>query len=552
MAFNRAPLFSFPAALALLFAAASAPAQDRGTVVQTISAANTRVEMMVNGSRILAMDQPIPRAKVDNPDLLDFTVLSDKEVQIHAKKAGLTRVNLWDDADEVHSIDVIITGDVRELDALLRSQFPTAAIKLTPTSSSSLILSGYVDRTDHVNRIVNISQEFYPKIINNMIVGGSQQVLLHVKVMEVSRTNLKTLGVDFANFSGSNFTASSASGLLSKANPTTSLFRSAASLTTNGAETLQFGIVSDPSGFVAFLEALKKENLLKVLAEPNLVTVSGRPASYLVGGQVPYPQPTGFGNISINFKPFGTQVDFVPIVLGNGGVRLEVRPQVTELDPTIGVSINGTTVPGFRDRMVDTGVELKFGQTLAIAGLLQQRSAFEKRGFPYLMDVPYLGVLFSRKSSTINEVELLIMVRPELVEALDPDQVPPCGPGMATVAPDDCDLFWRGYVEVPAKGPNLKGPPGPLSSGGAGASPEIIDAPPPVAPDEDVPSARRSSRTGRGVVIHDVPTAGQRPTDSRGQSYNPANPQTRKTPNPPNPSSSPPGFIGPIGYDVRK
>ncbi len=247
--------------------------------------------------------------------------------------------------------------------------------------------------------------------------------------MEVSRTNLKSLGFDFANFSGADFFGSSASGIINKANPTAGLFRTAGSLTTNGQETIQFGIVNDPSGFVGFLEALKRENLLKVLAEPNLVTVSGRPASYLVGGQVPYPQPTGFGNISINFKPFGTQIDFVPIVLGNGGVRLEVRPQVSELDRTIGVSINGTTVPGFRERMVDTGVELKFGQTLAIAGLLQQRVEMEKRGLPYLMDVPYLGMLFSRKISTVNEVELLIVVRPELVEAMDPDQVPACGPG---------------------------------------------------------------------------------------------------------------------------
>src|SRR6185503_3060915 len=127
------------------------------------------------------------------------------------------------------------------------------------------------------------------------------------------------------------------------------------------------------------------------------------------------------------------------------------------LDRTLGVSINGTTIPGFRERSVDTGVELKFGQTLAIAGLLQQRVEMEKRGLPYLMDVPYLGAVFSRKVSTINEIELLIVVRPELVEAMDPDQVPPCGPGANSMTPDDCDLYWRGYVEVPVR-PQGQGP----------------------------------------------------------------------------------------------
>lgn len=528
-------------------------------VVQKITASNTKVEMTVSASRILTMDQPIPRAQVANPDLLDFTVLSENQVQIHAKKAGLTTINLWDDKDEIHTVDVVILGDVRELDRLLRDQFPTAAVRLTPTSSSSLLLSGYVDRTDYVNRIVTIAQEYYPKVINNMIVGGSQQVLLHVRVMEVSRTNLKSLGFDFANFSGSDFMSSGASGIINKANPTAGLFRTAGSLTTNGSETIQFGIVNDPSGFVGFLEALKRENLLKVLAEPNLVTVSGRPASYLVGGEVPYPQPTGFGNISINFKPFGTQIDFVPIVLGNGSVRLEVRPQVSELDRTIGVSINGTTVPGFRQRTVDTGVELKFGQTLAIAGLLQQRVEMEKRGLPYLMDVPYLGMLFSRKVSTVNEVELLIVVRPELVEAMDPDQVPPCGPGANSMNPDDCDLYWRGYMEVPVQ-PQGAGP-GP---GGPSSDPEHVLPPGPTTPAEEMPRAQAPPRGGRAVVVSDAPAAPRvasnssrrgattaQPAATRTRTYNPPNPQGRKTPQAANSSASPPGFIGPIGYDVR-
>jgi len=541
--------------------AQDAPPPKTPPVVQKITASNTKVEMTVNGSRILTMEQAIPRAQVANPDLLDFTVLSENQVQIHAKKAGLTTINLWDDKDEIHTVDVVILGDVRELDRLIRDQFPTAAVRLTPTSSSSLLLSGYVDRTDYVNRIVTIAQEYYPKVINNMIVGGSQQVLLHVRVMEVSRTNLKSLGFDFANFTDSGFIASTASGIIN-ADPTASLIRSAGSFGTNTVSppTVQFGVVSDNSAFLGFLEALKRENLLKVLAEPNLVTVSGRPATYLVGGEMPYPQPTGFGNISINFKPFGTQIDFVPIVLGNGGVRLEVRPQVSELDRTIGVSINGTTIPGFRERMVDTGVELKFGQTLAIAGLLQQRVEMEKRGLPYLMDVPYLGALFSRKVSTVNEIELLIVVRPELVEAMDPDQVPPCGPGANSMSPDDCDFYWRGYMEVPVR---PQGPGPGHGHDGAMPGPEQVVPPSPTPSTEEMPRAQAPPRRGRAVVVSDVPATPRvanntsrrggtaQPVATRARANNPPNPQARRTPQGANSAGAPPGFIGPIGYDVR-
>ncbi len=444
-------------------------AQDlpRNQVVQKIQAANTQVEMTVNTSRILTMDGTIPKAQVGNPELLDFTVLSKNEVQLHAKKAGITTVNLWDDKSEIHTVDVVITGDIRELDLLLRSQFPDAALKLYPTSSSTLIMSGYVDRADNVNRIVRIAEDYFPKVLNNMIVGGSQQVLLKVKVMEVSRTSLKELGFDWMNFSsGGDFVGSTASSIITKSNPVASVFRTAASFTTSASNvpTMQFGIVNGAQGFVGFIDALKQNDLLKVLAEPNLVTVSGRPASYLVGGQLPVPQPTGFGNISVQFRDFGTQIDFVPIVLGNGGVRLEVRPRVSEVDYTLSTSINGTQVPGFRMREVDTGVEMKFGQTLAIAGLMQQKQRMTKRGIPYLMDLPFFGTAFSRKSSEINEVELLILVRPELVEALDPQQVPPCGPGTTSMAPDDCGLFWKGYMEVPTQlptnGPAAVGPYG--------------------------------------------------------------------------------------------
>jgi pilus assembly protein CpaC len=578
--YGQDPLPPTPPAPSGITAPTSPPTTSAPVVTQKITAANTQIELTVNGSRILTMDSEIPRAQVGNPELLAFTVISGNEVQIHAKKAGITSVNLWDKNDEVHTVDVVIVGDVRELEGLLKSQFPTASIKLYPTQASTLVLSGYVDRPDHVNTIMRIAEDYFPKVINNMIVGGTQQVLLHVKVMEVSRTQLKEFGFDWAYFSNGGFLTQTAGGTITT-NPAAGLLRGPGSFGTSSlnAPTMSFGLVNDSSAFVGFLDALKKEDLVKILAEPNLVTVSGRPASYQVGGEIPFPQPTGFGNISIQFKPFGTMIDFVPIVLGNGSVRLEVRPQVLERDESLGILVQGTSVPGFTTRSVDTGVEMKFGQTLAIAGLLQQRTKSSKKGVPYLMDLPYIGAAFGRTQQEVNEVELLILVRPELVEAMDPDQVPQCGPGLNSQVPDDQGLYWKRYIETPVQpyGPDGHGPGGHgpgaamgpadgVQEGPAmeGPGPEPVPAPSPAiepAPMSRGPAVRsgevvisdRAVGTGPPVSSRRVP-ASQAPANSgaRTRSYNPPNPQARPGARTANANSQPPGFIGPIGYDVKK
>ena len=202
-----------------------------------------------------------------------------------------------------------------------------------------------------------------------------------------------------------------------------------------GGETISFGIVNGDNAFFGFLEALRENNLAKVLAEPTLVTVSGRSASFNSGGEFPILVPQSLGTIAIEYKQFGTRVDFVPIVLGNGNIRLEVRPQVSELDNANGVTINGTRVPGLRTRWVDTAVEMKAGQTLALAGLIQTRIEAQNRGIPWLADLPWAGAAFRRVEEQKNEIELVVTVRPELVDALDPHEVPTCLPGRADHQP---------------------------------------------------------------------------------------------------------------------
>ncbi len=188
---------------------------EKPSIVYKVQSPSERLEMTVHTSRILTMDQKIPQAQVNNPDILELTPLSPNQIQIAAKAAGVTQVNLWDENKKLYTIDVIVFGDVRELTMVLRSAFPNAALKVVPVANAVMI-SGFVDQPEHIDRIVRIAEEYYPKVINNMTVGGVQQVLLHVKVMEVSRTKLRQLGFDWAKITGGNMVTSSPSGLIAQ------------------------------------------------------------------------------------------------------------------------------------------------------------------------------------------------------------------------------------------------------------------------------------------------------------------------------------------------
>ena len=407
-----------------------------------VDESSKRLEMVVNTSRILSMDKEIPRVLVNNKAIVKVVPLSSTQVQVSAVSPGVTQINLWDADGEVRSVDVVVFADARQLEMVLRSEFPKAAIRVRPLDTS-VVLAGYVDRPEAVPRIVAIAEDYYPKVINNITVGGVQQVSLHVKVMEVSRTKLRALGSDWAYYNGDDFIVNSASGLINN-------FASGArGILGNGLETINYGILDDNKALFGLIEALRANQLIRILAEPTLTTVSGRPASFNEGGEFPVLIPQGLGVTAIEFKQFGTRVDFVPIVLGNGSIRLEVRPQVSEIDNSRGVEIDGIVIPGLRSRWVDTAVEMRAGQTLALAGLIQQRTEAENRGIPVLADIPWAGNLFRRQREELNEIELLVMVRPELVGALEPHQVPAVGPGEHTTSPNDADFYGRGYLEVP-------------------------------------------------------------------------------------------------------
>ncbi len=404
-----------------------------------------RLEMIVKSSRILTLDKRVPRFQVHNEQILGATPVSQNQIQVHGKTPGTTQLNLWDADDQLYTVDIVVLADAREVEGILGTQLPLASLRVTPLNKGAIV-SGTVTNVDDVDRAVLIVEQFYANVVNNIRVVGVQQVLLHTKIMEVSRTKLRDVGIDWSlrNPGGIDGYVSAPGGLINA--PSSPLTGSPTAIAFQADARTTFGLGG--YNFEALIKALRQNDLIKVLAEPTVVATHGRPARFIVGGKVPYLVPSQQG-VTVNYEEFGTSVDFLPFVVGPGRIRLEVRPEVSEPDPSRGLTLDGTSVPGFRSRYVETAVEMQAGQTLAIAGLLQTRTESSTKAVPFLGELPYFGAAFRRVTEEQNEIELLILVTPELVDAMDPHEVPPGGPGLNSTSPSDCEFFFKGHIEVP-------------------------------------------------------------------------------------------------------
>lgn len=409
------------------------------TVSHNISQSIERLEMLVKSSRILTLEERIPKFQVHNEEVLGATPVSQNQIQIFAKAPGTTQLNLWDTNDKLYTVDVTVMADAREVEGILSSQLPFASLKVLPVNNAAIV-SGSVTSVDDVDRAVAIVEQFYTSVVNNIKVVGVQQVLLHTRIMEVSRTKLRDLGVDFAFTDGESLFVNAPGNLINA--PLTTL---AGAIPESDAANVR--IFS--GDFEALIAALRRDDLIKFLAEPTVVATHGRPARFTVGGRVPYIVPSGDDAVTISYEDYGTSVDFLPFVVGPGRIRLEVRPEVSEPDNSRSIEASGIVVPAFSQRYVETAVELQAGQTFAIAGLLQSRTESSRRATPFFGEIPYIGVMFRRMQERRNDIELLITVTPELVDAMNPEDVPPSGPGLNSASPNDCELYLKGYLEVP-------------------------------------------------------------------------------------------------------
>jgi pilus assembly protein CpaC len=335
---------------------------------------------------------------------------------------------------------------------------PTANIIVTPMNEGTVLLTGTIARAadalviDQVVRALG----FFP--INQVTVGGVQQVQLDVVVAIVSRTEFRRMAFDFLLNSKNFFLASltgGAAGVPATIGTAGAIGPAGLGLTgtvgtPNGvAPNVLFGVVHNSFNFLGFLQALREEDLLKVMAEPKLVTMSGQPASFLSGGEQAVPVPAGLGQVGVQFEEFGTRLNFLPIVLGNGRIHLEVEPEFSNLDPANGTSIQGTIVPGRDTHRIHTTVEMDVDHTFVLGGLIQRTVLGATEKLPILGELPFVGTAFSRKSFQETEEEVLIVVTPHLVEAFDCSQAPKYLPGEETRSPDDFELFLEGILEAP-------------------------------------------------------------------------------------------------------
>jgi pilus assembly protein CpaC len=376
--------------------------------------------------------------------------------------AGTTHVTLTDMQNRTEPYDIVVQLDVAFLRKVLQDTLPTANVIPYPVGSGAIILAGTVSKVEDLPIVMSVAQSVSGgiQLTNALTVGGVQQVQLCVSVARVSRSQMRQMSFEFLRAGPNNVFASTLGNQLSftsTSGPINAL--GAVSSATGLPGNLFYGIMTPNHAWFGWLEALRDEGLTKILAEPKVVTISGRPASFLDGGEQAIPVPAGLGQIGVQFEEFGTRLNVLPIVLGNGKIHLEIEPEVSTLDAAAGTSIGGTVVPGRDTQRVHTSVELETGQTFAIGGLVQRRVTGTATKVPILGDVPVVGTLFRGVQFTQQEDELLILVTPYLVDALACNQLPKYRPGEETRIPDDFELFLEGILEAP-RGPRELWPNG--------------------------------------------------------------------------------------------
>ena len=382
---------------------------------------------------------------------------SPKLLSLTAKKEGLTKVTIQFADDKTVTIDVLVQPDYELLRKILKQTVPTANVIVTPAAGGAIILSGYVNRAEDADIVLKIASSAVGGSVNNIInalqIGGVQHVLIDVVIAQVDRTEIRERGVSFG-INGSSGGFSSVLGGLATSNigigtpAAGGAGPSTGPLTVGGAANLVVGIV--PASLTTALRALRTEQLAKFLSEPKVITQSGRPALLTLGGQQATVGPSsGINGPGVVLERVGTTLEVLPIVFGNGKIYLEINPQIRSVNLGRGIVINGGQTPGFNETSIRTSVYMEPGQTYAIGGLLETQVQAAVTKVPYFGDLPYLGALFSDTRHEERETELVILVTPRLVDAMDCNQVPRRVPGKETRSPDDYELFLESLIEAP-------------------------------------------------------------------------------------------------------
>jgi pilus assembly protein CpaC len=450
-------------------APANAPVQPAAGMVNDliVNANGAQIKLKVNNTTVVKTTRAYKRVSIGQPDIADFNPIAPTSILLTAKKPGTTQLIMWDEQERSQLMDIVVSMDLEGLRDELKTAFPNAKIEVGH-SNNTVILRGQVPDLDSADHAAQIAAPFAGKVVNMLEIAGGQQVMLQVRFAEISRSATHALGINGAFVDGSFIGANNVAGL----NPLSSFLpgsvgdtpanvgRSLREQGINPSVTL-FGAGQIGSFYLqSFVEALRQNNLLRILAEPNLTAISGQEATFLAGGEFPIPVSQGSGTagggaaITIEFREFGAKLRFVPIVLGDGRIRLKVAPEVSDLDFTTAVRFGGFVVPGLSQRKVTTTVELADGQSFAIAGLLNNNVTATKDVVPLLGDLPIVGPLFRSVRYQRKETELVVIVTPRLVSPLNPSQVGRL-PGEKWRHPTEYELFFRQDVGGPQADPKI-------------------------------------------------------------------------------------------------
>jgi pilus assembly protein CpaC len=496
---------SVAVAAAALTAAGPAAAQIIVSESDEVRAGELAVPL--NKSQVLRSDRPFAKALIGNPDIADVLPLSDRSLYVLGKKMGTTSLTLYDRNNMLIAVvDIAVGPDVISLKRQLSELMPGDQVGAR-ISNDSVILEGVVSSGPAADKAVQVAESYAPgKVINLLSIGSSQQVMLEVRFSEVKRGALKDIGfAAFVNGSGDNGfrgAIGGGAGLASSAGTTTTTTTvplpgggtTTTSFETPNPATLSLGAIVDSFGILtrlfriggldinATFNALERKGLVTTLAEPTLVALSGETASFLAGGEFPIPvaqSGTGGGDaaISVEFKQFGVSLAFTPTVLADGVINLEVAPEVSSIDPTASVVINNLRVPGLQTRRARTTLELRDGESFALAGLIRKDFRDTVRQFPVLGSIPIIGALFRSTSFEKEETELVIIVTPRLVRPVRAAAMKV--PTDRAMPPDEVDLFLLGRTDS-AVGVNPFEPTQPSPSGRPiGEMPQAAPPPPP-------------------------------------------------------------------------
>ncbi|MBR1200949.1 type II and III secretion system protein family protein [Bradyrhizobium sp. AUGA SZCCT0240] len=497
------------AAFALFDSAERAGAAERrgsGGVFVSEMTDVQRVKVTLNKSRTFRVDAPFSTIVAGSPEIVDVKSLSDHLIYIQGKQTGTTNVILFDSSmKQIGILDVEVAIDTGNLQQNIQSSTGTRGIRVS-SGEGQVVLSGTAADAVAAERAMAIATGMVAKggvVVNAMNVAGPQQVMLEVRFLEVNRQNGRDLGVNLyaANANGTNIGQTGLGDVVQArrtpigngAPPSTLPLLETAGTLASGA--VPFGSLltsvlrlNNGMSIDSLVTALEKKNVLRRLAEPNLMALSGDAARFLAGGEFPVPVASTAGTaglvptVTIEFKKFGVELAFVPTVLSRGVINLRVEPSVSELDFTNAVQIAGTIIPALTRRDARTTVELRDGQSFAIAGLLQTRNRQDVSQLPWIGSVPVLGTLFRSSSYQQQETDLVIIVTPRLVA--------PAVPGQRLASPldsrlpaNDVDFFLNGQMEVRKRyndyvnsGGEVKGPYGHI------IAPELTVRAPPPAP----------------------------------------------------------------------